>query len=370
MKKILFFITSLAGGGAEKVLVNMVNHMDYDKYDITVQTLFDEGINKQYLNKNVHYKYVWKKTFRGNIHFLKIFSPEFLYKKFIREKYDIVVSYFQGATTRIIGGCTDKNTKLVQWVHNEFHSKNEISKCYRSIKECEKLQRRFDASVFVAESVKQIYMNTFPDSTKNNIVLYNVVESDRIKQLSLKKIAIKNLYDADFTLISVGRLVPQKAFDRLIEIIAQLKKENYNVKLLLLGCGYLEKNLKEKCHTLKIENEVIFLGYRSNPYKYIKRADLFVCSSLHEGFSTAVTEALIVGTPVVTTMCSGMIELLGNNEYGLIVNNDGNALYEGILRLLNDKSLLYHYKKKAKERGEKFSLEKTVKKAEDFFDSL
>lgn len=74
-----------------------------------------------------------------------------------------------------------------------------------------------------------------------------------------------------------------------------------------------------------------FLGYRDNPYKYVKKADLYVCSSRREGFSTAVTEALIVGTPVVSTNCSGAYELLGkNNEYGIVTENNEDALYEGI----------------------------------------
>ena len=106
MKKILFLIPTLGHGGAEKVLVNhkdvdvlykflvnLVNNMDKRKFNITVQTLFDEGVNKQFLNHDIEYKSCYKKQFRGNSKYLCLFSPKRLFKKFIKEHYDIIVSY-------------------------------------------------------------------------------------------------------------------------------------------------------------------------------------------------------------------------------------------------------------------------------------
>ena len=91
------------------------------------------------------------------------------------------------------------------------------------------------------------------------------------------------------------------------------------------------------------------------------KCDLFVCTSFAEGFSTAATEALIVGTPVCTVEVSGMREMLGeDNEWGVVTENNEEALYQAIKRLLDDPALLAHYRGKAKERGETFSTEKTV----------
>lgn len=113
------------------------------------------------------------------------------------------------------------------------------------------------------------------------------------------------------------------------------------------------------------------VGYRTNPYKYVKNCDLYVCSSHSEGFSTSVTESLIVGTPVVATLCSGMTELLGeNNEYGIVTENDEDALYKGIKKILTTPDLLDAYAAKAKERGKAFSTEKTVKAVEEMLESL
>ena len=113
------------------------------------------------------------------------------------------------------------------------------------------------------------------------------------------------------------------------------------------------------------------LGYDTNPYRYVAKCDLFICASHAEGFSTAATEALIVGTPVCTVEVSGMKEMLGeNNEWGIVTPNDDEALYQGIKRLLDDPALLMHYKEKAVQRGKTFSTENTVDAVEKMLLSL
>ena len=133
-----------------------------------------------------------------------------------------------------------------------------------------------------------------------------------------------------------------------------------------MGNGELRASLEEQRERLGLNSYVTFLGYNPNPYKFVKNADLFVCSSLHEGFSTAVTESLIVGTPVITTLCSGMTELLGDNEYGVITENNEQSLFDGLVNILNDYNLS-HYKKMAEMRGEKFNKNATVSSAESVF---
>ena len=113
------------------------------------------------------------------------------------------------------------------------------------------------------------------------------------------------------------------------------------------------------------------LGFHRNPYRYVARCDLYVCPSHREGFSTAVTEALIVGTPVVSTNCSGAKELLGeHDEYGIVVENSEEGIYQGMKRMLSDPELLAHYKKQAKLRGSFFSRRETVRAVEEMLSSL
>ena len=117
--KILFLIHDLGHGGAEKVLVNLVNNMDREKFDITVLALFAGGVNEQFLLPHITYKTVFKKTFRGNTIIMKLFSPKFLHKRFIKEKYDIEVSYLEGPSARIISGSPNKESKKFCWIHTE-----------------------------------------------------------------------------------------------------------------------------------------------------------------------------------------------------------------------------------------------------------
>lgn len=162
-----------------------------------------------------------------------------------------------------------------------------------------------------------------------------------------------------------------KAMDRLVRIHARLRQEGYQVYTSILGTGSLQQEMEALCETLHVSHSVSFLGYQTNPYKYVANADLYVCSSLSEGFSTSVTEALIVGTPVCTVEVSGMKEMLGeNNEWGIVTENDEEALYQGIKKLLDDPALLAHYKAQAAIRGKSFEKAKTVKAVEDMLLSL
>ena len=141
--------------------------------------------------------------------------------------------------------------------------------------------------------------------------------------------------------------------------------EGYPIRLDILGEGAQRQELEAFLSENKLADSVVLLGYQTNPYKYVSKCDLFICASFAEGFSTAATEALIVGTPVCTVEVSGMKEMLGeNNEWGIITENDEEALYQGIKKLLDDPALLTHYKEKAAQRGKDFSTEETVKAVE------
>lgn len=370
MTKVLFLIPNLAHGGAEKVLVNLANNMNKTKFDVTVQTLFDVGVNRQYLNSDVKYIGGFKRMPRGNTYVMKLFSPEKLYKHFIRDNYDIIVSYLEGPTARILSGCTNTNTKLVSWIHIEQHTKELASKSFRSYKEALDCYSKFDRTVCVSDTVKDDFESIF-DTKKPVEVLYNTNESEKIKKLSDEKADDVDFSKDTINIISVAKIVPSKGYDRLMKIHKKLIEENIKSHIYILGIGEEKEKYEKYLAENNLTDTFTFLGYRDNPYKYVKKADLYVCSSRREGFSTAVTEALIVGTPVVSTNCSGAYELLGkNNEYGIVTENDEDALYEGIKKMLTTPNLLEAYAAKAKERGKAFSTEKTVKAVEEMLLSI
>lgn len=368
-KKILFLIHDLGQGGAEKVLVNLVNNINRNEFDISVTVLFGGGINEQFLKPDIKFKAVWPKMIPGNSKLMKLVSPKQLYKIVVKENYDIEVSYLEGPSARVISGCQNKNTKLISWIHGEQKSLKKVSESFRSKKEAKKCYEKFDQTICVSETVKKDFCKLL-NYQRPCCVLYNTVESNKIIEKSKEPVPELES-DKFFKLIAVGSLKTIKGYNRLLHIIFRLKQENKKIRLYVLGIGPQEKELKEYVEKKGLKENIIFLGYQTNPYKYVAKSELFVCSSFAEGFSTAATEALIVGTPVCTVNVSGMKEMLGeDNEYGIVTENSEEALYEGIKNIVDDPKKLKHYKRMAQIRGKIFNTQITTEKVEKLFSEL
>ena len=363
--KILFLIHDLGHGGAEKVLVNLVNNMDPEQFDISVTALFGGGVNEQFLAPHVHYRAVYPKSFPGNSHVMKLLTPKQLHKLYIKEHYDIEVSYLEGPCARIISGCDDPNTKKVCWIHIEQKTQKRVAASFRSYREAMDCYNAFDRIVCVSETVRRDFLRLLP-VTAETAVLYNTNESDKIMAAAEEAVEPGLFSDNEIKLVGVGKLLKNKGFHRMIPIVQRLRADGHPVHLYILGIGPMEAELKQQAADLGIADAVTLLGYQTNPYKYVAKCDLFVCASFAEGFSTAATEALIVGTPVCTVEVSGMKEMLGeHNEWGIVTDNEDEALYRGIKSLLDDPMLLAHYKQKAAQRGKTFSTENTVNAVQD-----
>ena len=370
-KRILFLIPNLKHGGAEKVLVNLVNNLDQEKYDITVQTLFDEGVHRENLKPHVRYLPGLKKSFRGNVTLAKCFSPAFLWKNLVKEHYDIAVSYLEGSTCRILSGCMDTDTKKVAWLHTEQTTPKAASLGFRNPSEATSAFNGMDQIVAVSRRIAESFRNSLRITAPVS-VLYNTNETEQILSAAVEKPKDDAFHwDSEIGVCSVGRLIPVKGFDRLLNVHKRLLDEGYPHHIYILGIGEEQGALEKQMKELGIEDSVTLLGFHKNPYQYVSRCDLYVCSSHREGFSTAVTESLIVGTPVVSTNCSGAKELLGeHNEYGIVVDNSEEGIYEGMKKMLSDPDLLAHYREKAKERGTFFSRTETVRAVEEMLDKL
>lgn len=369
MIKVLFLIHDLGRGGAEKVLVNLVNNMDLTKFEVSVISLFGGGVNEQFLRPEIKYRSIFPKMFPGNSHVMKLFSPKLLHKWIIKEKYDIEVSYLEGPSARIISGCKNPSTKLISWIHGEQHTMKILAFAFRTEKEAVECYERFDKTICVSEFVKNDFCSIINYKGAAE-VLYNTVESDKIRLLGTEKEDLLQ-DDGKIRLVAVGTLKESKGYGRLLRIINKLVMNNYPVCLYILGEGPMRNDIEAYIKANHMSQSITLLGYQTNPYKYVANCDLFVCASFAEGFSTAVTESLILGTPVCTVDVSGMRELLGNNnEYGIVTENNEYALYEGIKSLLNDDSLMKHYKQQAKCRGNNFETRSAVMAVENMLLSL
>lgn len=365
MISVLFLIPTLDRGGAENVLVDLVNHMDQNKFQITVQTLFDQNSQKDRLKEGIRYKSFLYHQFHGNSRLMEWIPPKFLYRLIVRERYDVVVSYLEGPTTHIIAGYPYRDSKRVAWVHVEMKTERQARAGFRSLRAACKAYEKLDKVIFVAETVQTAFEKVSGQVFQNSGVLYNTIDSDTIIEKSREKLSEKVFSENEFNIISVGRIIDAKGFDRLASVQKKLKEQGYNTHVYILGTGSDRETIEDYTDKNHISDSFTFLGFQDNPYKYVAKADLFVCSSRREGFSTAVSEALVLGVPVVSANCSGAYELLGeNDEFGIVTENDEESLYQGIRRMLDDPELLGHYRGQAEIRGKSFSTENTVKAVE------
>lgn len=367
MKKILFLIQNLTGGGAEKVLVDLVNSLSPHKYEVTVQTIRDEGIYKDKLCPHIRYKsIVTNKKILGNrwLYRLLIYGGTnvMIYKRFVKGDYDIEISFLEGKTTEIIAASTNTKAQKYAWVHLDLYTFFNVKRKNKSISKYINEYKKFDQIFCVSESAKQGFKKRF-GFDDNVQVMYNLLDDDAIR----KKAALPLTNAPEkrtFRLITVGRLTYQKGYDRLVRICKQLKDEGCSFELWILGEG--EERIDLEKYIIENElKEVKLLGFKLNPYQYMAQCDLFVCSSRAEGFSLVVAESLILGIPVVSVDCAGPNELLEFGKDGLLVENTDQALHDGIIKMMTDSNLYEYYKVNSQKRGKDFKKENRLKEIEE-----
>ena len=346
------------------MLVNLVNKLDKEKYDITVGVLFGDGVNKQFLNPNIRVKRVYRKAPKGYVHIVKLFPSSLLHKYIVKEAFDVEVSFLQGVCTRIVGGAP-KHIPIITWIHNFDHPE----RIFRSKTEKTNILRKSMAVACVSKYVAEKVIETGCDKA-NVKVIYNIQDFDSIISGAMEHVPEMEREDI-LKLISIGTLYNVKGYARLINALAILRNEGKIFHMYFVGDGPQRQELESMTKEKGMSDSITFFGFDKNPYKYLSKADMFICSSYTEGFSGVVSEATILGVPTLTTRCAGMDEILGeNNEYGIIVENSDEALYEGLKMVLSDATILQEYKNKVKERKDFFNPSTTIKVVEELIDSL
>ena len=371
MKKILIVAPSLAVGGMEKVLINLVNSLPQENYNITIKTIYDNFELASNLNENIKYSSFYKTCKNKKIDYIKVrlytfmlkkFTPKLLYRLLIKERYDTEIAFFRGAAVKIISGSNNYQSNKLAWVHSDFTKCTGIFDWFNNEEQTKNAYRKFNKIVCVSQYAKEKFKERM-GIKENVIVRYNINLTDDIKNKAEEKIEEK-FNKNTFKVCTVGRLVEAKGYDRLLKIHKRLMDEELKHDLIIVGDGPDREKLTKYINDNNLNNSVYLLGSKSNPYKYIKNSDLFVCSSRWEGFSTVISEAVILEKPVITTRVSGTEELFLNNKYGLITENNEESLYEGLKNIITNKELYVYYKNKVKERSVFFEQEILVNRIE------
>jgi len=368
MIRILFLLPNLGGGGAERVLVNLVNHMDQDKFEITVQTLFSGGVNRELLHEKIRYLEGHFPLKRGQRIFIKLIPPRSLFRRYIKEHYDVMVAYMHGAATKVIAG-SPRGQKKIAWLHSETYDAS-LRSFFFSRRAMMQSLTRYHAVVGVSKTIIESFRKR-TGITEHTHVRYNTNDVERVVRLSRETPELPFLCGEEPVVCTVGNLRFVKGYDRLLRVCKRLFDEGKLFKLIIIGEGKERKSLQKYINKNQMGNRIFLLGFQANPYSYLRNSDFFICSSRFEGLSTAVSEAMILGIPVVSTEVSGAKEILGgSSEYGLIVGNTEEALYEGVKRFLSEEELIKQYKAAAIRRKDFFSVADTVRSVEELITSI
>lgn len=372
-KSVLFIIDGLKGGGAEKALVDLLAHFDYTRYDVTLCVLYSGGLYEKNIPKEV--KLVWlfvenggywnqslhRKCFRYYRKYHSIWLMRFLLLlKVGRAKFDVIISFVEGLSLLFHSSIVDKARRNISWVHCDLLQYHWTENTFLSLAHERQCYEAMDEIVFVSDNVLDAFNHVFTISVPKSCI-YNIVDIEKIKQWVNVGVSAAN----KMTIVAIGSLIPVKGFDRLIHVAHRLKLEGYDLFFQILGVGKEEKNLRHLCKQLECDNIVSFLGFQSPPYPILSQADICVSTSISEGFSLVIAEALALGIPVVSTKTSGAIELLGDGQYGILTDFDCDSIYEGLKQMIDDFELRLHYKNKAIERSDIFNVGKTMSQVYD-----
>lgn len=375
MKNILFFMETVDFGGAETVFTNIIKNINKSKFCIKVVTERDHELFTDEIKAAVPYD-CFIKTERSAVRdfwnkivikLSLVLSEKNIRKYFIRGNYDVEVAFCEGYSTKIIGNSRKRNCKKIAWVHTDMIVNPWSEKIFGSAEEEKKCYENFDAIVCVAETMKEAFIQKYGMAKKVH-VLYNPIDFDSIIEKSKEK------NDFDFgkgmKFILAGSFVKVKGFERFVNVCERLKNDGKIFSVLIMGDGEEKEYIKKIIAEKKLGDTIKTLDFQTNPYKYIAHSDVYVCSSYAEGYSTSVSEAVALSVPVITTECSGMREIFGENECGIICENSEDGLYNAMKKVLENPSLLEKFSNEEKKRANDFSLQKRVKAIEDFLESV
>lgn len=381
MRKVLFINGHLNTGGVERSLVDVLKHMDYKKYAVDLLLLEDTGDCASELPSEVHV------LFRDIHHTYGSFVSSirrciaahdwmclrlrflFLLRKFFgacalkrvatillgKHHYDCVIGFRPGICSDLAAYSVQTNRKITWWHHGEF---NVGRAAYGDM--CSKM----DAVAVVSQSCKEMLQGQLPELADKLACIPNMLDTEAIEQK-----AVNSPYTGDLLhIVSVGRLVPEKHFENIIPIAKTLRDMSTDFVWQIVGEGPERSQLETLIAENDLKDHVILDGSKTNPYPYMKYADLFVHPSYVESQGLTVLEAMALGVPCVVTKSRGPCEFIEDGVNGLLTEQSPESLAEEVLAILNDKKLYQHIKENTK-CPEQFSPERVMKQIEALIDA-
>ena len=366
-KKVLFMVINMNIGGTEKALLNMINEMPKDQYDITILMLEEYGgflnyipdwVNikcfKDYKNvkgiinnpplQTIKEAFIFKQVlYAFQLLVLNLYSKftnerSVLYKYLLRNhpidqnEYDVAIAY-AGPMDFISYFVMEKvkAKKKIQWIHFD------VNKIGFNKKFATKLYQRFDKVYVVSNEAKRKVVEKLPMLKERTECFNNIISSKNIINMSEQDGGFEDNFNG-IRILTVARLSEEKGQDITIPILAKLIKEGINVKWFCIGEGKKRKSYMDLIKKYGVEEHYILLGSKINPYVYMKECDIYVQSSRHEGYCITLAEARCLKKPIISTKFTGVEEHIQNGKTGIVVSNK-DELYKAIKLLINNEDL-------------------------------
>ena len=368
MKSLLIVMHAMELGGAERALLGMLENMDYTQYSVDLFLLRHEGELLKYVPEEVnllpenpsyscmavpiqnvlkkgklniaYHRWMGKKAARKRVQELGLpvdndVALEYSHKytvdvmPMISEKeYDLVISYL---TPHYYAAQKTKGRTKLAWIHTDY-SKVAVDKESQL-----SMWKEYDQIVSISNAVSESFLSVFPELKDKVIVIENMMPEKLIeKQADEFSVVDEMPDDGRIKLLSIGRFSYAKNFDQIPDICSRLVDQGLDIVWYIIGYGGEEQLIKDKINEYHMQNRVIMLGKKENPYPYIKACDYYIQPSRYEGNSVTVHEAQILNRPVIITDYTTARDQITNGVDGFIVPMDNKGCAEGIAEIITN----------------------------------
>ncbi len=370
MKKVVIVTRRMIMGGIEKALISMLKTLPKEKYDVTVLVMGQGGELEEeipdhvkveclygYENSTIEKILNWTKKGRL-IRAFKIgwytllsrmtknrFKQEWFHSKMIPKvetEFDLAIAYHVPASFPVVFVMNNiKSKSKIAWIHAD------VSQFVNALEPYKRFYEKYDKIFCVSQYAMKKFNNLFPDLKQKTSVFYNILDKKELDIMAEKDEGFNDYFDG-IRILTVGRLSPEKGQDIIPGLLMKLRSEGSNVRWYCIGDGATRMKLESKIKEYGLEEHLILLGTKRNPYNYIKQCDIYVQPSVHEGYCISLAEARAFNKPIVTTDFVGAREQIENGKTGLIINFDEYEIYSAINTLISNQNLCKQFENNLK----------------------
>jgi len=362
--QVLFRHRSMEMGGVERVLIDLLENLPRDIFDITLFLTLNQGELRTDIPKDIQLITFQKgkedmsknkvlKTLqmikRGLILFFYRKNPKLLYKKIIKKDFDIEIAPTYAEFENILS--SPLKSRKIAWFHTDVSYDPDQERVLNRIHNLKKFDWVIFGSKQTRDVIKDLYQIEFPKSC----VIYNSIKINEVREKALE---FPIVYDHHPVFSSMGRLHSRKNYHTLMKIHRRLLDEGLSHAIAVIGGGSEMDNLKKQAKELDVEKTFLLLDTQTNPYPYIKASDYFVLPSESESYPLTIGEVMALSVPIISTDVGGIPEMIDHQKDGYLVNPDESSIYEGMKLFLTHPEIVEKIKYNTEKAVEKFDNQK------------